>query len=79
MLTRRRARPWRPSRSIPGNRLQLAALGDTLFHDLKGTNVAASTSKSLVVALGDRIICRVASAASAASPTRLELQYTKEG
>lgn len=63
----------------PRGRLQLAAEGDTLFHDIKGIDITACTNRLLLVAPGDRIVCRVASAASAQDPVRVELSYQKEG
>lgn len=60
-------------------RLTVRAEGDTTFLDLKGINVAASNSRQLVIAPGDRLVCRVSSAASSRPPSRLELIYSKEG
>lgn len=60
-------------------RMTVRAEGDTTFLDLKGINVAASNSRQLVIAPGDRLVCRVSSAASSRPPSRLELIYAKEG
>ncbi len=60
-------------------RMQVQAEGDTSFLELKGINVTASNSRQLNLAPGDRLVCRVASAASARPPVRLEFIYSREG
>lgn len=60
-------------------RMQVQAEGDTSFLELKGINVSASNSRQLNLAPGDRLVCRVASAASARPPVRLEFIYSREG
>jgi hypothetical protein len=58
-------------------RLRAEAGTGAQFVEIRGTNVGASNPRSLVLAPGERILCRVASADSP-NPARLELVYHKE-
>jgi hypothetical protein len=60
------------------NRLQLAAEGDTQFHEIRGTNIQGSNSGLLTLQPGDILACRVASATTAGKPVPLKLSYLKE-
>jgi len=56
-------------------RLRVDAEADTVFTELKGINVAASSNRQLLLAPGDRLVCRLV--APGGEPVRLELVYQR--
>jgi len=58
-------------------RLRVNAEPDTQFHDLKGFNISDSNNRQLNIAVGEKLICRVATTDTPAA-TRMELYYNKD-
>jgi hypothetical protein len=59
-------------------RLALEADGDAVFQNVSGAKPDGANPRRLMLAPGDHLVCRIASASTTRPPTRLELMYQEK-